>query len=142
MSSSILRIHHIGIVVEDIEEKSAIFIEKFGYIPESKIMHEVAQKVYVQFLAFGGYRIELITPAEEISPVQRFLERGGGLHHICYESEDIKGSIAYLRKQYGAICISLKTSVSIRDCVVAFLARPDGEVIELVQLSNGNKYFD
>jgi len=132
-ASHIIGIHHIGIVVDNISSKSVIYQEKFGYKLESGIIHAVKQKVYVQFLNLDGYRIELIQPEGKDSPVYRFLQRGGGLNHICYESDDIEASVRYLRQEYGALPVSSERSTSIKNSRVAFLAKPNGEVIELVQ---------
>ena len=132
-SSHIVGIHHFGIVVDDIWAKSDIYQETFGYIAESEVIHEVNQKAYIQFLDLGGYRIELVQPIGKESPVSRFLSKGGWLNHICYESDDIEKSTLYLRKEYGMIPVSSGRSGSIENCKVSFLAKPDGEVIELVQ---------
>jgi len=61
------------------------------------------------------------------------LQKGGGLNHVCYESDDIGASVHYLRQEYGALAVSSEGSMSIKDSRVAFLAKPNGEVIELVQ---------
>ncbi len=140
-ASHIVGIHHIGIVVDDIRTKSKIYQEKLGYVPESGIIHEVTQKVYVQFLILGNYRIELIQPVREESPVFKFLSTGGGLNHICYESDDIEMTKQFLRKEYGALCVSDEWSKSIKNCKVAFFAKSNGEVLEIIQPFKGTKYF-
>ena len=42
----------------------------------------------------GDPSIELVEPADQKGPVHRFLERGGGLHHVCYEVQDLTGELA------------------------------------------------
>ena len=140
-SSHIVGIHHLGIIVDDIWVKSNIYQEKFGYIAKSGVIHEVNQKVYIQFLDLGNYRIELIQPIGKDSPVLKFLSKGGWLNHICYESDDIEKSTLCLRKEYGMLPVSSGWSASIKNCKVRFLAKPDGEIIELVQPFEGTKYF-
>ena len=140
-NSYIFDVHHIGIVVDNVRKKSKIYQESFGFIPESGIIHEVNQKVYVQFLILLNFRIELIEPVDIKSPVYKFLKNGGNINHICYESENIEKSIPFLRKKHGMIPIAFKWSASIKDCRVGFLAKPNGEVVELIQLYNGLKYF-
>ena len=108
---------------------------------ESKIIYEYFQKVFVQFLNLNGFRIELIQPENDDSPVANFMKKGGLLNHICYESDDIEFSKVFFREKYGAICVSSEMSASIVNCKVAFFAKPDGEVIELVQPFEGTKYF-
>jgi len=141
MTSHIVGIHHIGLVVDDIKEMSRFYQEKLGFASESGIINEIKQKVYVNFLSLDGYRIELIQPTGENSPVYNFLCRGGKLNHICYISDDIEISTKYLRKEYGMVPVSSEYSASIKNCEVRFLAKPDGEVIELVQPFNSTDYF-
>jgi methylmalonyl-CoA epimerase len=134
MESHIVGIHHIGIVVSDIQAKSDIYVNTFGYTPESDIIPENNQKVIVQFLSLGETRIELIQPMDEDSPVYKFLQKGGIINHICYETDDVDEAVKYLRKQYRAVLTySVNWSESLEKCRYAFLAKPDGEVIELLQ---------
>ena len=134
MNSHIIGIHHIGEVVRDIKSKSDVYINIFGYTPESEIIPEENQKVIVQFLSLGTTRIELIQPMGEDSPVYKFLQKGGILNHICYETDDVDAAVKYLRKQHRAILTySVNWSQSLENCRYAFLAKSDGEVIELLQ---------
>ncbi|MBC8485939.1 MAG: VOC family protein [Bacteroidetes bacterium] len=141
MSSHIIGIHHIGLVVDNIIEMSKFYKEKLCYSSESGVINEAKQKVYVHFLTLGGYRIELIQPINEDSPVYRFLKKGGGLNHICYISDDIEISTQYLRKEHSMLPVSSEWSASIKNCKVKFLAKPDGEIIELMQPLDGTKYY-
>ena len=70
-----------------------------------------------------------------------FLIKGGKLNHICYESKNIEESISFLRKKHGMIPISFEWSASIENCRIGFLAKPNGEVVELIQPFEGFKYF-
>jgi methylmalonyl-CoA/ethylmalonyl-CoA epimerase len=139
--SYIINVHHIGIVVDDVRKKSEIYQESFGFVPESGVIHEVNQQVYVQFLILLNFRIELIEPVDINSPVYKFLTKGGKINHICYESKNIEESISFLRKQHGMIPISFEWSASIENCRIGFLAKPNGEVVELIQPFEGFKYF-
>jgi len=86
-----LKLHHIGFVVSSIEESAASFAQFLGASWDGQIFTDPLQKVRVSFFESPNTRdskIELVEPAERGSPVTRFLERGGGLHHLCYEVED------------------------------------------------------
>jgi len=134
MSSHLQGIHHVGIVVSDIKDKSKYYTGVLGYKAQSEVVKEVNQKVLVQFLVLGDSRIELIEPIDKTSPVYNFLQKGGIINHICYETDDIEASIIHLRKKYRTILTyPVNWSTSLNNCKYAFLARPDGEVIELVQ---------
>jgi len=138
VKSHIAAVHHIGMVVSDIKTKVAFYSGSLGYKVESGIIHEPSQKVYVQFLALGNYRLELIQPEGEDSPVYRFLQNKGVINHLCYQTDDIEASISFFRKEYKAILTSgPEESESMDGCKIAFLARPDGEIIELVELTDG-----
>ena len=141
MDNNLIGIHHLGVVVDDIKDSSVTFVKTLGYLPESKIIFEKAQKVYVQFLTFNNFRVELIQPVDAKSPVYNFLKKGGFLNHICYESSDIEASKFFFKKKYGSVCVSCEMSESIIDCKVAFFAKPNGEIIEVIQPMNGIKYF-
>lgn len=137
IKSHIVGIHHIGIVVEDIITASEKYMRIFGYKPESDVVEETSQKVLVRFFSFHDYHFELIQPLGKDSPVSSFLARKGKINHVCYLSDNLDESILYFRKEYGAILTSgPEQSRSVENCIFAFLAKPDGEVIELVQIQD------
>src|SRR5580658_7950907 len=83
-----LKLHHFGFVVKSIPDCSLSFAQALGASWDGKIFFDPLQKVRVAF--FEGRNntdplIELVEPDGEESPVTQFLQRGGGLHHICYE---------------------------------------------------------
>jgi len=94
------KLHHIGFVVSSIEECAASFAQSIGGTWDGNIFFDPLQKVRVSF--FQGRNtsdplIELVEPAEPQSPVSRFLERGGGLHHLCYEVVDLDSHLRFSR---------------------------------------------
>ncbi len=64
-----------------------------------RIFEDPIQKVKVAFLSTnsGGGQVELVEPAGEGSPVSRFLALGGGLHHLCYEVDDLDPHLPEMR---------------------------------------------
>ena len=91
----IKKIDHIGIAVKNIHLSNQKWrdILGFSYIKQEKIEE---QGVYVSIFQMQpqNIKIELIAPIDETSSVYKFLEkRGEGLHHICFEVENIKGVI-------------------------------------------------
>ena len=83
------RIDHIGIAVHSIEEASA-FYRSLGLSLEA--VEDVPEEgVRVAMIRCGESRIELLEATSEDSPIARFLERhGGGVHHICFATDDIQ----------------------------------------------------
>ena len=93
----IKRINHIAIVVDDIDTALTFWRDALGLkldhiddIPEQESM--------VAFLPTGESEVELVQPTSEDSGVARYLQkRGPGMHHICFEVEDIQASLEQLK---------------------------------------------
>lgn len=133
MDSKIIGIHHLGIAVSNIQEESRTYIDLMGYNPETEVLLEPPQKVYVQFLTLNNFRVELIEPTGKDSPIMSFMEKGGVLNHICYESSDLEASVASLRKNKGMFqTVPITKASTLKDCSYSFFAKPTGEVIELI----------
>ena len=93
----IRRLDHIAIAVPDLEAAIRRFSEDIGLVLEGT-EDVVDQQTTTAFLPAGETRIELIHPMEEQGPVQAFLDkRGGGLHHLCFETDDLDGDVERLR---------------------------------------------
>ena len=87
------KVDHIGIVVRDIEEALKVYRDALG-LPLAHVQEVPEQKVKIAFLPVGDCEIELVEPTTADSGVARFLEkRGEGLHHICFEVEDIEAAL-------------------------------------------------
>ena len=84
-----MKLHHIGIVVKNIQ-KSLGELTNFLQFKETTIpMLIESQKVNVCFLKTSDVYLELIEPIEDDSPVKSIAEAGGGFHHLCFEVDDI-----------------------------------------------------
>jgi methylmalonyl-CoA epimerase len=92
----IKKIDHIGIVVADINEATCIYKNLLFKEPFHTEYFE-ATSVELAFFDMGGVHIELLTPKEPGSEIWTFLqEKGEGLHHICYEVDDLEGILKTL----------------------------------------------
>lgn len=99
--NTITRLHHVGVVVRDIEAEIDGFARSIGGARwDGRIFHDPLQKVKVTFIesTAGEPQIELVEPAADDSPVWGFLRAGGGLHHLCYEVDDLDSYLFELRK--------------------------------------------
>tara|TARA_B100000686_G_C16646883_1_gene893299 strand:+ start:614 stop:1015 length:402 start_codon:yes stop_codon:yes gene_type:complete len=84
-----MKLHHIGIVVENIQT-SLGELGKFLEFEKTTIpMLIESQKVNVCFLKTSNVYVELIEPIGNDSPVKKISEIGGGFHHLCFEVDDI-----------------------------------------------------
>jgi len=129
-----MKINHLGIATKGIDEALKFWSDALGL---ENVHTEIVedQKVRVAMLPLGESRIELLEPTSEDSPISKFLEkRGGGIHHIAVEVEDIEASLAKLRSQ-GMRLIDEKPRVGAENCLVAFVhpASTNGVLLELVQ---------
>ncbi len=129
-----MKINHLGIATKGIKEALKFWEDALGL--ENVHTEVVAdQKVRVAMLPIGEIRIELLEPTSEDSPIQKFLEkRGGGIHHIAIEVENIEESLAKLKRE-GMRLIDEKPRIGAEDCLVAFVhpSSANGVLLELVQ---------
>jgi methylmalonyl-CoA/ethylmalonyl-CoA epimerase len=129
-----MKINHLGIATKGIDEALKFWQDALGL--ENVHTEEVAeQKVRVAMLPIGETKIELLEPTSEDSPIAKFLEkRGGGIHHIAVEVEDIKASLAKLKSE-GARLIDEEPRIGAEGCLIAFVhpASSGGVLLELIQ---------
>lgn len=129
-----MKINHLGIATKGIDEALKFWSDALGL--ENVHTETVEdQKVRVAMLPIGDTRIELLEPTAEDSPITKFIEkRGGGIHHIAVEVEDIHTSLANLKAQ-GMRLIDEQPRIGAEDCLVAFVhpSSANGVLLELVQ---------
>lgn len=129
-----MKINHLGIATRGIEEALKFWENALGL---ESVHTEVVedQKVRVAMLPIGESRIELLEPTSEDSPISKFLEkRGGGIHHIAVEVEDIEAALLKLKSE-GARLIDEQPRIGAEGCLVAFVhpSSASGVLLELVQ---------
>lgn len=103
---SLADFHHIGFVVASIQNSVEGFLQGLEAEWDGIIFHDPNQGVRVTFLhskRAGNPVVELVEPAAEDSPVIPFLKRGGGLHHLCYEVDDLETQLQVSRGQKGIV---------------------------------------
>ncbi|MGI8555066.1 MAG: methylmalonyl-CoA epimerase [Pyrinomonadaceae bacterium] len=129
-----MKISHLGIATKKIDEALKFWEDALGL---KNVHTEIVedQKVRVAMLPVGETNIELLEPISEDSPISKFLEkRGGGIHHIAVEVEDIEKSLAKL-KAGGARLIDEIPRTGAEGCLIAFVhpASAGGVLLELIQ---------
>ena len=131
-----MKIDHIGIATNGIEQASAFWRETLGVeIVGTEEVNE--QGVRVAMLAVGDSRIELLEATHDESPISKFLEkRGPGIHHIALRVGDIRAALDKL-KAGGARLIDDTPRIGAGGCLVAFIhpATTGGVLVELVEHS-------
>lgn len=95
----ITRLDHIAIAVTDIEKAIIRFLDDFGLDYKGRESVLPAQ-TETAFFPISGTQIELIHPLDGMGPVQKHLEkRGPGLHHICFETDNIEEDFQRLKEK-------------------------------------------
>lgn len=133
--TNIKKISHIAILVEDIEESLKFWRDAFGL--ELDHLEEVpSQGAAVAFLPLGESEVELVQPLSEDSGLAKYLaKRGEGMHHLCFEVEDIEAKLEDLKKQ-GVRLINEEASTLEDGRHIAFI-HPKGTGGVLVELVEG-----
>lgn len=97
-------LHHVGFVVESINNTAEGFALSLGTTWDGKIFEDHLQRVKVTFLVSGkGASLELVEPCGMNSPAASFGRRGGGLHHVCYEVPALDEQLRAARSSGGIV---------------------------------------
>jgi methylmalonyl-CoA/ethylmalonyl-CoA epimerase len=133
------RLHHLGFVVADVAAGMEGFVRSLAAAWDGRIYADPHQRVKVAFLAIrpGDPLIELVQPAEENSPVQRFLtEQGGGLHHVCYEVGDLEEQMAEMKARGCMILRQPKPAIAFDGRRIAWILTAEKLLVELLEKGN------
>lgn len=133
----IKRIDHIAIVVEDIEASLQFWRDALG-LDVDQVQTVSDQKSIVAFLPVGEGEVELVKPTSDDSGIARYLQkRGPGMHHICFEVDDIEATLAQL-KEKGVRLINETPLSGSAGKKLAFIhpESANGVLVELYQLAS------
>ena len=114
-----LKLHHIGIVVQDINESLGEISNFLSFESTSLPTLVGSQKVNICFLKTNNVYIELIEPADPDSPIISFVKEGGGFHHLCFEVDDIQQEIDKMVKNGARLVVA--PVKGFEDRLIAFL---------------------
>jgi methylmalonyl-CoA/ethylmalonyl-CoA epimerase len=130
------RLNHVAIAVRDIAAASRVYRETLGAevsAPETVPEHGVT----VVFITLPNTKIELLQPLGADSPIARFLEKSpdGGIHHVCYEVDDIEAARDQLVRSGARVLGTGETKIGAHGKPVLFLHPKDfcGTLVELEQ---------
>jgi methylmalonyl-CoA/ethylmalonyl-CoA epimerase len=130
----IVALDHIAIAVPDLEKAIKRFLDDFGLQFEGTEDVESA-KTTTAFFPLPATSIELVHPLRGEGPIAKYLEKkGGGIHHLCFRSDDIDGDVARLKAK-GYEFLSETPMPGAHNCRVIFIHPKscDGVLIELNQ---------
>lgn len=130
------RLNHVAIAVPDLEQATALYRDQLGArVSEPAPLPD--HGVTTVFVELPNTKIELLEPLGEDSPISGFLERQaqGGIHHLCYEVDDIDAACKRLAATGARILGGGKPRIGAHGKPVVFLHPKDftGTLIELEQ---------
>ena len=131
----IKRIDHIAIVVEDIDAALGFWRDTLG-LELDHVEDVPEQKSVVAFLPTAGSEVELVKPTTDDSGVARYLQkRGPGMHHICFEVDDIDAALAQMKTK-GVRLINETPTLGAGGRKIAFVhpESTNGVLVELYEL--------
>ncbi len=130
-----LKLHHIGVVVAQIEPAAALYVERFGYTIVSPLLHDPMQTAHIQFLrlASGTPFLELVAPDSSASKLAAAAKKGTALHHLCYEVQDIAAAVSHLSATGMATLCDPVPAVAFPGRRIAWLMGADRVLTELVE---------
>lgn len=130
------RLNHVAIAVPDLEAAAATYRDTLGAVvrpPQAEPDHGVT----VVFIELPNTKIELLHPLGETSPIKAFLEKNpsGGIHHVCYEVDDILAARDHLKAAGARILGTGEPKIGAHGKPVLFLHPKDfnGTLVELEQ---------
>jgi methylmalonyl-CoA/ethylmalonyl-CoA epimerase len=131
-------LNHVAIVVPDLTAAGDMYRNNFGAdVSEPKDLPD--QGVTTVFVNLPNTKIELLHPLGDDSTIQKFLTNNpkGGIHHVCYEVEDINAAIAKLQADGMTVLGDGKPSIGAHGLPVIFLHPKDafGTLIELEEVA-------
>ncbi|MEW5985808.1 MAG: methylmalonyl-CoA epimerase [Chloroflexota bacterium] len=132
----IKKISHIAIVVPELEQALGFWVEALG-LRVQHIEHVPDQGVDVAFIRIGDSDVELLQPRDESSGVARYLhKRGPGIHHICFEVDNIEEVLTRL-KATNVPLIDERPTIGTGGKKIAFIhpKGTNGVLVELYELT-------
>lgn len=134
------KVHHIGIAVQNIEKSVELYRDLMG-LPLEGLQAVPEQQVLTAFFPVGDMHLELIQPTEGNVGVTKFLEtRGEGVHHLCFEVDDIDAALAECRSRGLRLIDETPRTIENGAKKMAFLhpKSTGGVLIELYQMCSGD----
>jgi len=131
-----MKLHHIGIVVSNIEDSLGEITHHIKFDQIGIPTNIGTQKVNVCFLKIGEIYLELIEPVGPDSPVNQFASKGGGIHHLCFEVDNIYKKIDEMKKNGAKVIIDPVKGFEDRLIAFLFLNMKNTEcnIIELAEV--------
>jgi methylmalonyl-CoA/ethylmalonyl-CoA epimerase len=128
-----MKIDHICFAVKDISEGISYWESVFGYRQMTEVVQNSLQKVKVAFLCKDdSVLVKLIEPLEENLSLIKFVNRGGGFHHLCFRVESMERKLKELKDKGLITLVPPQPGEAFNNHEIAFLLAKYGLNIELI----------
>ena len=131
------KLNHIAIATPSLDDAVKTYKDMMG-VKISDPLDQIDHGVKVVFIELPNTKIELLEPLGKNSPIDKFLDKNkkGGIHHICFEVEDIDSAIMRLKRDGATILGDGKAKIGAHGKPVIFLHPKDfnGTLIELEEI--------
>jgi methylmalonyl-CoA/ethylmalonyl-CoA epimerase len=131
------RLNHVAIAVKDLDRSTSLYRDTLG-ARVSAPLPQPEHGVTVVFVELPNTKIELLEPLGDNSPIAKFLDKNsdGGMHHVCYEVEDIRAARDRLKEKGARVLGDGEPKIGAHGKPVLFLHPKDfnGTLVELEQV--------
>jgi methylmalonyl-CoA/ethylmalonyl-CoA epimerase len=131
-------LHHIGQVVSSIGDSLDHWRLSLRAVNVSGMVNDPVQQVRAVFIGLppdGSTRFELIEPASADSPIRGFAEKCGGLHHLCFEVDDLDRHIALMKDRKATLVRSPQIAVAFEGRRIAWMYLKEKLLVEYLERS-------
>jgi methylmalonyl-CoA/ethylmalonyl-CoA epimerase len=129
------KLNHVAIAVPDLGAAMATYRDVMG-ADVSEPVSLPDHGVTVSFVMLPNTKVELLHPLGETSPILAFLEKNknGGIHHLCFEVEDIQVAVEKMKAEGKRVLGTVKTGAHGKPVVFVHPGDFNGTLIELEQV--------
>jgi methylmalonyl-CoA/ethylmalonyl-CoA epimerase len=127
-----LSFHHVGLACRALGPETAAHA-LLGFAPEGQVFEDPLQRVRGSFQVLGAFRVELLEPLGDDSPLEAWLSRGVRMYHVCYKTDDLEGTLELLAAAGHRTVSAPAPAVAFGGRPVAFVLLRTGGLIELLQ---------
>jgi methylmalonyl-CoA/ethylmalonyl-CoA epimerase len=129
-------LHHAGYVVPSIAGRLEEWRVSLSAISISEAFEDKIQRARVAFLDLppaGALKIELVEPLGPDSPVASFLEKGGGLHHLCFEVDDLDAQIRFMKANKAVLIRRPQPALAFSGRLIAWMLTREKLLVEYLE---------
>ena len=131
----IKKVHHIAIAVPELENAVSFWQDQLGLVL-NHVEEVPSQKSKVAFLPVGESEVEIVSPSSDDSGMAKYIEkRGPGLHHICFEVDNIDEMLSELKAKGVTLIDEIAKELPGRKMAFIHPKSANGVLVELYEVT-------